>query len=207
MFKRLYDITWPLDANTPVYPGDPAVRFDPLAVIGKDKVNMLSLSSLSTHSGTHIDAPLHFITGGKSIDQYAPDDFILPAQVVHVEGPCIDRETLERCAIQPVPAVLLKTRNSSVDRVDPDSAAYLSKSGAEFLVERKVRLVGIDYVTIEKISDNTFPAHYALLGSGILIVESLLLKAIEPGLYTLICLPLKIARGDGAPVRALLGVE
>jgi arylformamidase len=207
MFKKIYDISMTLGAETPVYPGDAPLNFTPMITYEKDGYNMLSLGKLTAHFGTHLDAPLHFVDHGQSIDQYAPETFIRPAQVIALDAPVITREVLETCTIQPGHALLFKTRNTTAAAdLTPDNAVYISRSGAELLVERGVTLVGLDYLTVEKIGDTTFPAHRILLGNGVIILENIVMGQVEPGLYTLICLPLKIAAGDGSPVRAILGV-
>ncbi|MBI5958162.1 MAG: cyclase family protein [Chloroflexi bacterium] len=207
MFKKVYDISMTLSADTPMYPGDPPLNFTPQATFEKDGLNMLSLGKITAHIGTHLDAPLHFVDKGKTIDQYAPETFILPAQVIALDAPVISRDVLEACQILPDHALLFKTRNTTAAAsITHDNAVYVSKSGAEFLIEHQVKFVGIDYLTIEKIGDAAFPAHRILLGNGVIILENIVMGHIEPGVYTLICLPLKIAAGDGSPVRAVLGV-
>jgi arylformamidase len=164
---------------------------------------------MSAHSGTHIDFPAHFILDGKSQDQCDISDFIVAAQVVEIE----DTETIrpgefQHLDIKPNEALLFKTENSRRGLCKSgrfsDLYVHLSPEAAEFCVDKRVSLIGIDYLTIEKHGDETFPAHRKVLGNNILILEGIDLLNVSPGTYSLICLPLKIKGGEASPVRAVL---
>lgn len=208
-YETVYDISVLLGTESIDYPGDTPYSRDLMLTIEDSGISNVSKLVMSAHSGTHLDAPLHFIPKAKSIDEYSVQQFILTAQVVNIE----DREAirpseLENLDIKQGDALLFKTDNSISSRcrsgVFSESFVYLSPEAADFCVEKKVSLVGIDYNTIERHSDEAFPVHHKLLGSNILILEGINLKGVPPGRYTLFCLPLKIKGGEAAPVRAIL---
>lgn len=161
--------------------------------------------TLGTHTGSHIDAPLHFLEGGRAIDQYPLYRFMEPAQVVEVSGKEIGPEHIE--GLDPeARAVLFKTLNSSLMGIGAFCRDYtaLTPEGAEVLIEKGIRLVGIDYVSIERFGTPDFLVHKRLLEEDVLILEGLNLKDVPPGLYLLLALPLRLKGMDGSPVRALL---
>jgi len=207
-YKIVYDISVLLGTESINYPGDTPYSRDLMLPIEDSGISVSKLV-MSAHSGTHLDAPLHFIPKAKSIDEYSVQQFILTAQVVNIE----DREAirpseLESLDIKPGDALLFKTDNSTSERcrsgVFSENFVYLSPEAADFCVEKKVSLVGIDYNTIDRYGDEAFPVHHKLLGSNILILEGINLKGVPTGRYTLFCLPLKIKGGEAAPVRAIL---
>ncbi len=208
-YNKVYDISVALGTESIDYPGDTPYARDLIWTIKDSGICDLSKLIMSTHSGTHIDVPSHFVPHTKSIDQYAIRDFILPALVVNIE----DKESirsveLENLDVQPGDALLFKTDNSLSGRcrngVFSERFVYLSPEAADFCVGKKVCLVGIDYISIEKYGDEAFPSHRKILGNDILILEGIDLKAVPPGKYTLLCLPLKIKGGEASPVRAIL---
>lgn len=205
------DISRSLTPQMPVWPGDPVVRITPaLQLASGDGVNVSRLE-LGSHTGTHVDAPFHFIESGQRVDQLALEQLIGPcwvADLTHAPDH-IDAAQLATAGIpQGTRRLLLKTRNS--ERWHHDSGDFtedfigITPSGAEWLVAAGVRLVGIDYLSVEPFQGTDGRTHLTLLGAGIIAVEGLDLHAVQPGGYTLICLPLKIAGGDGAPCRAVL---
>ena len=208
-FKKVYDISVTLGTESIDYLGDTPYSRDLIWTI-KDHGNYdLSRLIMSAHSGTHIDAPSHFIPHTKSIDQYTIQDFILSAQVVKIkDNETIQPQEFENLDIKPGDALLFKTDNSMSGRcrsgVFSESFVYLSSEAAEVCVEKKVSLVGIDYISIEKYGDEAFPSHRKILGNNMLILEGIDLKMVPPGKYTLFCLPLKIKGGEASPVRAIL---
>ncbi len=208
-YKKIYDISVVLGTESIDYPGDTPYSRDLICTIDDNGIYDLSKLVMSSHSGTHIDAPSHFIPHSKSIEKYDIQNFILPAQVVNIE----DKESvqpveLENLDIEPGDALLFKTDNSISGRcrngVFSESFVYLSPETAAFCVEKKVSLVGIDYISIEKYGDEAFPSHRKILGYNILVLEGIDLKEVPQGRYTLICLPLKIKGGEASPVRAIL---
>jgi arylformamidase len=197
---ELIDISVPVQPGMVTYPGDPAVSLERVVAIADGGVCNLSRLDFGVHSGTHVDAPVHFIEG-------APAAESLPLEVLVGEACVLDLtavSTLDAAAFAGLELgerVLLKTRNSELWALDSFSEDHvgLTESGARALVEAGVRLVGIDYLTI---GDEA--AHQVLLRAGVVVLESLDLRQVEPGEYELICAPLKLVGSDGAPARALL---
>ncbi|MEI8354957.1 MAG: cyclase family protein [Deltaproteobacteria bacterium] len=203
---KIYDISVPLSIDTPVYPGDPQIVLKPFLSIQKGDSANVSILSLSTHSGTHIDAPQHMDDGGATVDQIPLSTLIGRTLVVEIGGAkLIGRKELERLPIKGEDRLLLKTDNSQLwnQAVFSDGYASLSEDGAAYLIEIGIRLIGIDYLSIESFSGNG-NTHKELLSQMTVILEGLDLSGVPAGIYELICLPLKIRGGDGAPARAIL---
>ncbi|HEY6804453.1 MAG TPA: cyclase family protein [Pyrinomonadaceae bacterium] len=207
----IFDLTVPLMNDMPTYPGDPGVQVtDWYSLAHGDSANVTRLN-FGAHTGTHIDAPAHFISGAAPSEQLPLD--VLIGEVVVVEVPnealSIDKEFVAQHAAG-AERVLFKTRNSSFWQDHPhefqEDFTYLELGAAEYLAQHGTKLVGIDYLSIEQFGQKDHPTHVALLSHGIVIVEGLNLSAVGPGLYELICLPLRIrsGQGDGAPARAIL---
>lgn len=206
---KLYDISVSLNDESIVFPGDtPYGRTMVQTLLGGDDCN-LSEMTMSAHTGTHMDAPYHFFKNGKTIDRFPVERFILSARVVLIESPvAVEPVELEKVKIQPGEAILFKTCNSTESRIEDDvfreNFIYLSQKGADWCVRKKVGLIGIDYISIEKFDSKDFSVHRKILGNDIPILEGINLKSVPEGRYTLYCFPLKISGGDGAPVRAVL---
>ncbi len=201
---ELIDISVPVRPGMHVWEGDPPFRIDQVASMADGEECNVTRLDLGTHTGTHIDAPLHFVDGAGTADAIPLDLLVGPCHVVDataVEGQ-LDAAALAGLELPPeTDRLLFKTRNGALwdrDAFQPGSTAFTA-DGAEALVALGVRLVGIDYLTIGD-SD----AHRVLLGVGVVPVEGLDLREVEPGPYTLFCLPLKLAGTEGAPARALL---
>ncbi|MGH9848184.1 MAG: cyclase family protein [Blastocatellia bacterium] len=205
---KLYDVTVPISNDLPVYPGDPAIQITRVMSLEKGDIARVSHLSFSTHIGTHIDPPYHFMQDGKPADELPLDIFIGPARVVDVgEVDSIDAALLSKFNLDGVRRLLFKTRNSRFWRETREfqkEFVYLETDGAALLVERGLRLVGIDYLSIEKFNFDKPTTHWTLLGAGVVVVEGLDLGGVPPGDYELICLPLKIKDGDGGPARVVL---
>ena len=208
----IYDISVPLSAELPVYPGDPRIEIrDSLTLANGDAANVSSLN-FGAHTGTHVDAPAHFIEGTKKVESLALDVLIGEAEVVEVpaEKLVIDEEFVTTRSTR----VLFKTRNSTFwggDFADfrrefREDFTYLDLAAARKLVEQGVKLVGIDYLSVEKFGSPEHEVHRALLSHEVIILEGLNLTNVPPGKYELICLPLRLRSnlGDGAPARAVL---
>ena len=209
VFEEIYDISALLGAGSIDYPGDRPYERRALRVAEKGIVHDLSLLDMTAHSGTHIDAPAHFVPGGKTIDGYDVRDFILPARVVNVaDAEAVRPSALDGLNIRPGEAILFKTEKSAsglcTSGAFSESYVYITPEAAEVCVEKGVRLVGIDYISVDRFGDETYPAHRKLLESGTLILEGIDLRAVPEGRYTLFCAPLKIAGGEAAPARAFL---
>jgi len=203
--SRIIDISTPLDEHTPAYEGDPVFERTVVASINEEGEGYnLSTLSMSAHSGTHVDAPAHFVARGKTIDQIQPRRWVSPAIVIDLpDGGPIASEQLERQGIRTGDTVLLRANNGRGDTAT-ESASALTLDAASYLVSRKVNMVGIDTLSIEPYDDPDFPVHKRLLRNNVLIIENLRLEKVTPGRYTLIVAPLLITGGDGAPARALL---
>lgn len=185
-----------------VWPGDPKVRFAKAATILQNGVEVTELS-LGTHSGTHIDAPAHFIEGASGIDQVPLNALIGPCLVVDMTAAqgLICRAVLEDCLpVDHPPRLLLKT-----SRRDLKHEACLDQSAAQLLIERGVKLVGTEEMSIES-AEGDGSVHRALLHEGTAILEYIDLRAVAPGPYVLIALPLRLKGADGSPCRAVLGI-
>ncbi len=205
----IHDISVPIYATMPVYPGDPPVSIEPVMQIAKGDVANVSRLSFGNHTGTHLDPPVHFFPGGTTIDQLDLNVLYGPARVIDMThiGKVITAGDLERAKLpQRAVRILFKTRNSELwDRqgFQKDFVAF-AWDAAQWLVDHSIRLVGIDYLSAESFGVSEPKTHRTLLGAGIIIVEGLNLKIVAPGDYTLVCLPLKIEHGDGGPARAIL---
>lgn len=204
MNREPIDISRTITGNALVYPGEAPPTMRRSSDIGRgDPYNVLELRC-TTHLLTHLDAPRHFFPEGEAIDEIPPERFVSEAMVIEVKGAAVLPEHVPEQAAGL--SLLFKTRNS--DRWDPrlydPEHVYVSGPAAETMATRGVNLVGIDYLSADPPNDPTYPAHKALLGAGIPILEGIDLSGVEPGQYTLIALPLKIAGGDGSPVRAVL---
>lgn len=206
---RILDISVPISQDMPTYPGDPAVSIEHVSEIAKGARSNVSRISFGNHTGTHLDPPIHFIPNGKTVDQLDLDVLYGPAHVVdmtHVEK-AITAQDLEHAKMpQRAIRLLFKTRNSLLWGRPGFQKDYIAFAwdAAQWLVDRGVKLVGIDYLSAEVFGASEPRTHRILLGAGVIIVEGLDLSHIAPGNYTLACLPLKIRDGDGAPARAIL---
>ena len=191
---RIHDISKAIEDGMEVYPGDPEVSVRRVARLENGDEANVSAVSFGTHTGTHIDPPLHLLSGGAGADSVSLEALIGPALVVDTGGAEIDREFLGAAGIGAAVRVLFKT----------GGRGGLTNDASLHLVGKGVRLVGIDGPTIECSGHEGLEAHRALLEAGVVILEGLELSGVEPGTYELICLPLKIKDGDGAPARAVL---
>ena len=204
----LLDISTPLFAGTARFPGDLAVRVvRTRSIDGGDPYN-LSRVTLSSHSGTHIDPPLHFLDGAAPVDRIDLDVLLGACDVVEIPP---DRRTIDSGSLSEVPPgcerVLFRTRNSDrwavAESYFPDYVA-LTPDAADALVRKGVRLVGIDALSVEADRGDGYPVHHRLLTAGVLILEGVRLAAVAGGRYDLLCLPLRLRGGDGGPARAVL---
>ena len=208
---RTYDISLTISPGMPVWPGDPKVVIQRISKISDGDNANVSQIELSVHTGTHLDAPNHFLDQDKTtVEQLDLRILTGRAYVLHLpdELGLITRTVLENADIPPrTRRLLFRTRNShlwaqQVNEFDP-SFVGIDPSGAEYLTERGVRLVGVDYLSVAPFKESR-PTHEILLKSGVVIVEGLDLSQISQGRYTLYCLPLKLLGADGAPARAIL---
>jgi arylformamidase len=209
--KGWYDISVPLKQGMAYFPTDPVppkiYRFSDRALGSKVTMSMLEIIS---HTGTHIDSPLHFIEGGSTISDMPLDATVGPARVIEIKDKVkISAAELKKHNIKKGERVLFKTRNSptgyEAEKFN-DDYCYLDGAAADYLAEKGVRLVGIDFITIGtmKVPDNINKTHTALLGAGIYVLEDCALAGVPPGEYELLCLPLLMWNGDAGPCRAIL---
>ena len=205
------DATTTLDpARTPVYEGDAPMKFEFLKDMRKGDALTLSAYSLGAHSGTHIDAPMHFISRGQPIDLVAIDALIGPARVISIADSVqvIDAAELNRHEWKGAERVIFHTRSSTRGWMNSATFhrdfTYLAPDAAQLLADAGVKLVGIDYLSIEQFGAPEPRTHQILLGKGIPIVEGMALETVSAGDYELIVLPMKVAGHEGAPARAIL---
>jgi arylformamidase len=205
-----FDATLTVGPDMMTWPSDPPVAVEPAKRIANGDGSNVSNLILGTHTGTHVDPPLHFIDGARGVDTLALDALVGPALVVDARAAAtLDAATVAALAIPSgTERVLFRTKNSEIwarrEREFPDDYVALTEDGARALVGAGVRLVGVDFLSVERRGADGHPVHVVLLRANVVIVEGLDLSAVEPGGYTLAVLPLKIANGDGAPARAVL---
>jgi len=205
--SRWIDISVPIKQGMVRWLGDPAVRLERLSDRERGDAVTVSLFSGSVHTGTHIDAPMHYLGGAPGIDRMPFEATVGVARVIAIrDKESIKADELRRHRIRRGQRLLFKTINSSrcwKSNKFVKDFVHLSHEGAEYLVERNVRTVGIDYLSIGRFSGDG-DVHILLLGAGIYIIEGLNLAHVKAGSYDLICLPLRLADTEGSPARAIL---
>ena len=205
----IYDVTVPLHNALATWPGDPGVEITDWRSLANGDGASVSLLHFGAHSATHVDAPAHFIEGAARIDSLSLESLIGPARVVRVPDSLteITSDFLSTCDLTGVQRIIFHTRNSAFwnEGFRKDFTA-LTPEGAEMLVNLGVKLVGNDYLSIEKFRSGHHLTHLTLLRKGVVIVEGLNLSGVPDGDYEVMCLPLKIAdgAGDGEPARVVL---
>lgn len=208
---RVIDVSLPIGPDLLVWPGDPPIELTPRLQLSKGDSANVSELRLGTHTGTHVDPPVHFIDGATGIDAVPLDTLYGEAVVADARGMRgqLGPAELEALAIpDEVTRLLLKSNNSEIWRSlpapFPDEYVCLSQDGARWVVERGIRLIGVDFLSVEMKGSPGHPTHMELLKNGVVIVEGLNLGDVEPGKYTFGAFPLRIAGGDGGPARAVL---
>jgi len=192
----------------PTYPGDTPFQMKPLLRIAEGKGCNLSALQMGTHTGTHVDPPWHFVEEGIRVDELPLEVLIGKAYVASVRGvPAVTAASLEAAGIpEGVERLLIQTDNSFGAWESPQFEprfVYLAPDGADWVVQKGIRLVGIDYLSVEQFGATEPLTHRTLLAAGVIAVEGLNLRALEPGWVELVCLPLRIEGGDGAPARVV----
>ena len=208
--ETIADISRLISNAATVYPGDDPLRMQPFCSIGPGcPCNITRLGNWSTHILTHLDAPLHFISGGLSLDQMPLHRFIGEALVIPVAGDCVMPSDIASRVDLQGKNILFKTRNSAIATEAPfdENHVFITQEAADLAIRCGVNMIGIDYLSVDRHGDTTYPVHYALLGNNVLILEGIDLSAVDPGCYRLTALPLKIAGADGSPVRAILTAQ
>lgn len=205
MSSDYLDISVPISAGMLVWSTHERVSMETAESSYAGSTTRVTSIRLTSHTGTHVDAPFHFGDGRTTVDQLGLDTLIGPARVFDFRGSAsITAEMLSSAGVGSTPRVLLKTDNSRWVRTGPmpDVPAHLTEDAARYLIDAGVGLVGIDGLTVD--GPETTAAHSAFLSAGVIIVETLDLSEVEAGEYELVCLPLRIAGADGAPARAVL---
>lgn len=202
------DISRPLGRETPVWPGSPGISLVPLMQVASGDVANVSRIDIEAHTGTHIDAPRHFVEGGATVEEISLDLLIGEVVVAEVQGDEIGEAELQGLDL-PSRARRLVLRTGASHDSAFDSAPFrqdfpaLTADGARWVVAHGIDLIGIDYLSIQRYADPP-DVHHVLLNAGVVILEGLRLTDVEPGVYTLVCLPMHIVGAEAAPARAIL---
>jgi arylformamidase len=207
---KIYDISLTLSPDLPVWPGDPAIELEQVASMDAGSIVNVTRMGISVHTGTHVDAPHHFLNDHRTVEALALDVLTGPCYVTQLPDDIdeISAEVLERISLPSgLRRVLFGTRNSKLwargEKEFKTDFVAITEDGAQWLVARGIALVGVDYLSVAPF-DAGVPTHKVLLEAGVIIVEGLNLSEAPRGFYDLYCLPLKIAGSDGAPARAIL---
>lgn len=205
--RQVFDISLDIYPDMIIFPGDAPVRIEPARQIERgDKVNV-SYVCMGSHTGTHVDPPLHITKDGQGIDNLPLNNLVGPATVIELPvARFITEGDLARHRIKEREIIIFKTRNSSIWQEGQFNSGFvsLSEEAASYLVSKKISAVGMDYLSVEPYGSGTLAVHRIFIDNGITIIEGLNLNGIPPGEYFFVCLPLKIKGGDGAPARAIL---
>ncbi len=204
----IYDVSLPVVDAGLTYPGNPPIHIELQQSIAKGAGANVSALSFGSHTGTHVDAPKHFFDDGAGVDTLPLDVLMGPAVLIEIPSDvmAVGEKELRLHELTGHTRVLIKTRNSGFIR-DPEFVrdyTYLAPDGAAYLVSLGVRLVGVDYLSVEQFHSGHHQTHRTLLGRGVVIIEGLDLAVPAAGPYELLCLPLRLAHLDGAPARAVL---
>ncbi len=202
------DISVPIYTGMVHWPDNPPVRIERMQDLSRGDAANVSKIELGAHTGTHMDAPRHFLADGAGLDEMPLDASIGKARVINIEHPqAIHPAELEPHNLQAGERILFHTRNSErcwKDERFVEDFVYISAAAAQYLVDRQVRTIGIDYLSVGGYVFDGVETHQILLSAGIWLIEGLNLSAVKPGIYELVCLPLRVAGADGAPARAIL---
>ncbi|MEP7075077.1 MAG: cyclase family protein [Acidobacteriota bacterium] len=207
---KIYDITVPISDHVPIYKGDPNAQVEAVTEIARGAHANVSKMCFGVHTGTHVDAPNHFIEGRRRVDQLDLDKLIGKCRVISIDDGADAVLPEHLTGLEGVERVLFKTRNSAFwnepERGFREDFTYISPEAARILVEKNVKLAAIDYLSVERFGSEDFATHITLLEAEIVIIEGVDLREVPAGDYELICLPLKYngGGGDGAPARTIL---
>jgi arylformamidase len=208
--RRIWDVSMPVRNGGLVYPGNPPISISLMQSIAAGDTANVSRLDLGSHTATHVDAPLHFLAGGAGVDQLPLDVLIGRARLIAFPDDvmAVGEAELRRHDLTGVTRLLIRTRNSAwLAKGDPEfhkDFTHVAPDGAAYLVSLGVRLVGVDYLSVEQFHSAEHRTHRTLLDHGVVIVEGMVLSEPPPGDYDLYCLPLLLAGLDGAPARAVL---
>jgi arylformamidase len=204
---KLIDVTVPIDSNLATYPGNTPFSLEAIKRIANGDSSNVSTLHMSAHAGTHVDAPRHFFDQGGGAETLSLEMLCGRTRVIELTTRrAVTADDLVAFDLREDVRVLLKTHNSRLWG-SPDfhtDFIGIGESGARFLVDRGVKVVGVDYLSVEPYKTPGAPAHHILLGSGTIVIEGLNLRDVEPGQYEMLCLPLPVVGSDGAPARVVL---
>ena len=204
---KLIDVTVPLDASLPVYPGNAPFTIEAVKRIARGDSSNVSTLHMSAHTGTHVDAPRHYFDEAPGADALPLEMMLGRTRVVEIRSWAgIGAEQLADLDLSDDVRILFKTSNSRLWGSPDFHKDYIgvTASGAKHLIAHGIKVVGVDYLTVEEFKKRGAPAHHVLLGGGAIIIEGLNLRDVEPGIYDMLCLPLRVVGADGAPARVLL---
>jgi arylformamidase len=204
---KLIDVSVPLDGRLPTYPHNTPFTLEPIKRIARGDSSNVSTLHMSAHTGTHVDAPRHFFDEGPGTESLPLELLIGRARVIEVHARAgVAAQDLDAIDFSDDIRVLIKTLNSQLWGAPEFHEDYVGvlESGAKHLVEHGIKVVGVDYLSVEKFHNPGAPAHHILLGAGTIVIEGLDLRGVEPGVYEMFCLPLRVVGSDGAPARVVL---
>jgi arylformamidase len=204
---KLIDVTVPLDSNVPTYPGNTPFSLEPIKRLSRGDSSNVSTVHLSAHAGTHVDAPRHFFDDGPGAESLPLEMLCGPARVIELTTrKAVTADDLAGFDLTGDVRLLLKTYNSRLWGSADFQKDFIgvTEGAARLVVECGVKVLGIDYLSVEQFKAPGAPAHHVLLGAGTIVIEGLNLRDVEPGAYEMLCLPLRIVNADGAPARVLL---
>ena len=205
---RIFDVSVPVANGGVVYPGNPEIRIEPHSEIARGASSNLSRIAFGSHTGTHVDAPRHFFEAGSTVDRLPLNALVGPARVLRMPDDVmsVTEAHLRAHDLMGVERLLIRTRNSAfvTDREFHPDFTFVAPDAAEFIASLGIKLVGVDYYSVEQFHSGHHRTHRALLERGIVIVEGLDLSDIDAGEYAFCCLPLRLEGLDGAPARAIL---
>jgi arylformamidase len=203
---KLIDVSVPLDSTLPTYPSNTPFTLEPIKRIARGDSSNVSTIHMSAHAGTHVDAPRHFFDGATGTEALPLEMLCGRARVVEITSRKISSDDLATIDLSEDIRVLFKTHNSRLwaDPTFHTEYVGVTESGARHLVDRGVKVVGVDYLSVELFKTPGAPAHHVLLGAGTIVIEGLNLRDVDPGVYDMYCLPLRVVGSDGAPARVVL---
>jgi arylformamidase len=204
---KLIDVTVPLDANLPTYPGNTPFALEAIKRVARGDSSNVSTLHMSAHAGTHVDAPRHFFDDAPGADALPLEMLLGRTRVIEITSRVgIGADELADIDLSDDLRVLFKTSNSRLWGSPDFHQDYIgvTASGAEHLIAHGIKVVGVDYLTVEEFKKPGAPAHHVLLGGGAIVIEGLNLRDVDPGIYDMLCLPLRVVGSDGAPARVLL---
>ncbi len=211
MIKMYYDLTYNLNYKTAIYPGDPLYKIERVADIGDTSFCNVSKISMSTHTGTHMDAPLHFVNGAKDvahipIEQCCGRAVLYTVKDIDLSSGKLGIECVQNIEVQARDILILRTSNGDRFRGNNilDNFVEITVEAAKYLVKKSIKMIAVDYMTIENAVFGQESAHSVFLRNDVIIVESLNLQGVADGIYEAFCFPLKMDDADGSPVRFIL---